>query len=86
MVFGFCAACPAAGRLCGRCPGGDSGRFTADVIESPNETEQQLSFYEFRESPETDIRLAMSYLDYTLYWKRAEPEAEAAAENALLGT
>lgn len=51
---------------------GDTGRYAARMILSPEEREETLSFYEFRESAEGAGYLVLEYEGGALYWARAE--------------
>lgn len=49
-------------------PDGDTGRYLAELTASPEERNEALSFYEFRESPAHERYLVLDYDGYSLYW------------------
>lgn len=53
-------------------PDGDTGRYAVRMTLSPEEREETLSFYEFRESAEGAGYLLLEYEGRALYWVRAE--------------
>lgn len=53
-------------------PDGDTGRYAADLVASPENKSQALTFYEFRESPEGEEYLILEYEGYSFYWTQSD--------------
>lgn len=47
---------------------GDTGNYLAKLIISPEERNETVTFYEFRESPESRTYLVFDYEGYMLFW------------------
>lgn len=52
-------------------PDGDTGRYVAELTASPEEQNNAISFYEFRESPAHERYLVLDYEGYSLYWAQS---------------
>ncbi len=50
------------------CADGDTGRYLAELIVYPDERNETLTFYEFRESPDSKTYLVLMYEGYSLHW------------------
>ena len=60
---------------------GDSGRYIAELVVYPEQKDEVLTFYEFRESPDSRNYLVFDYEGHSLFWTSPTDDITELSEN-----